>query len=270
MNKLLCGTLSLAVAATLNAGVLAVVNGEKITDANINELMQSMGGRMSYVQLPQDAKNKILNQMIERKLLLVKAEKSGIQQSSDYKKALAKMKKNLTLDMWMKKQFESVKVSDGEAKKYYRENSKKFIQPAKVKARHIIVKEEKDAKEVIKALRGLSGKKLEDKFASLAKSKSTGPSAKSGGQLGWFGEKQMVPPFSKAAFALKKGEFTKKPVKTKFGYHVILSEGKEASKKVEFSKVKESIKNALKMEQFQKKVSKQADALRKKAKIEIK
>ncbi len=270
MKKVLFTTLSLAVAASLNAGVLATVNGEDITDENMNAMMQTMGGKITFDKLPADAKKRFLDQVIERKLLSEEASKSGIEKTDAYKKALTQVKKGLALDLWMKNKFDAVKVSEDDAKKFYKENSDKFMQPARAKARHILLKDEKTAKEVIKKLKGLKGKKLEDKFIALAKEKSTGPSAKNGGELGWFGEKQMVPAFSKAAFDLKKGEYTKKPVKTNFGYHVIFSEGKEDAKKVEFSEVKDKIIPSLKLEKFRKEVAQKAEALRKNAKIDIK
>lgn len=89
----------------------------------------------------------------------------------------------------------------------------------KIKASHILVEKHSQALEVIELLR--SG----EDFAKLAQKFSTGPSKKKGGSLGTFGRGQMVKEFEKAAFALEKGEFTKEPVKTQFGYHVILRTG---------------------------------------------
>jgi len=132
------------------------------------------------------------------------------------------------------------------------------------------VKTEEEAKEVIKALDGLSGQKLNDKFAELATTKSTGPSGQGGGELGWFAANQMVKPFSDAAFALKKGEITKTPVQTQFGYHVILVEDTKPAEKATFDVVKAQIENGLKMEKFRIQVSDKAQTLRKNAKVTIK
>lgn len=124
----------------------------------------------------------------------------------------------------------SGKVEAKDIKDYYDKNADKFMQPAAVKARHVLVKTEQEAKDVIKELDGLSGQKLNDKFVELATTKSTGP-RQGGGELGWFAANQMVKPFSDAAFALKKGEITKKPVQTQFGFHVILVEDTKAAEK---------------------------------------
>ena len=109
--------------------------------------------------------------------------------------------------------------------------------------------------------------KLKSKFEELAKTKSTGPSASRGGDLGTFGRGQMVKPFSDAAFSLKAGEFTKKPVKTQFGYHVIYVEEKNPAQTVPFDQVKDRIKQNLKMEKFKEKIQEIVKGLRSKAKI---
>lgn len=270
MKKLLLGTLSLAAAISLNATVLATVDGKNVTEKDMNAMMQGMRGGMAYSKLPADTKKKLLDQAIERKLLIKNAMKSGVEKSKEYKEALANLKESLALDVWMKKQFNGVKVTKGDIKKYYEKNGDKFVKPARAKARHILLKDEKAAKEVIGQMKGLSGKKLEDKFVELAKTKSTGPSAKNGGELGFFAKNQMLPAFSEAAFKLKKGEISKTPVKTKYGYHVILKQDSEESKKVALKDVEKQIENGLKMEKFREKVSKKAKSLRKGAKISIK
>ena len=89
-------------------------------------------------------------------------------------------------------------------------------------ARHILVKEEEEAKAIIAALAEGGD------FVALAKEKSTGPTGPNGGDLGYFQKEQMVKPFADAAFALEPGAFTKEPVKTQFGWHVILAEDRRA------------------------------------------
>lgn len=270
MKKLLIGTLSLAVSLSLNAKVLATVDGSSITDKDMNALMQQMGARTTFDKLPKQMQQKSIDQAIDRVLLLNAAQKSGIEKTKEYKDELKKIEKSLALDVWMKKQFNDVKVSSAQAKKFYNDNKTKFMQPKRVKARHILLKTKKEAQDVIKALKGLSGKKLEDKFISLAKTKSVGPSAKSGGELNWFTKQQMVKEFSDAAFKLKTGHITTTPVKSQFGYHVILKQDQKAASTVEFSKVEPQIVNNLKMQEFKEDIMKKTSALRKKAKISIK
>jgi parvulin-like peptidyl-prolyl isomerase len=93
----------------------------------------------------------------------------------------------------MKMQMDNTIVSDSEAKEFYDKNAKKFMQQDSVHARHILVKEEKEAQEIIDTLALLKDKALQEKFIELAKAKSTGPSGPKGGDLGNFSKGQMVP-----------------------------------------------------------------------------
>jgi len=112
-------------------------------------------------------------------------------------------------------------------------------------ARHILVADEDTAKEVIKLLDSGSD------FSELAKEKSTGPSGASGGKLGWFGAGQMVKPFSDAAAELEKGAYTKTPVQTQFGWHVIILDDVRDSTPPPFDDVKDRIKMLLANQQLQ-------------------
>ena len=92
-----------------------------------------------------------------------------------------------------------------------------------VTAAHILVATKDEAISIVDSLESGAD------FAELAKSKSTGPSGPNGGSLGTFGRGQMVPAFENAAFTLEIGKFTKKPVQTQFGWHVIKVEAKETA-----------------------------------------
>jgi len=270
VKKVILSSIAAAVlGVSLNATVYATVNGEDVNDQDIAVLMRAMQGA-KFETLPSDAKQKIVEQAVERKLLTTEAVKSGVEKDKAYLDALKRIKSDLALEMWMKKIFDSVKVDNKDVKDYYDKNSDKFMKPATVKARHILVKTEQEAKDVIKQLEGLSGQKLNDKFIELATTKSTGPSGQGGGDLGWFAANQMVKPFADAAFALKKGEITKTPVQTQFGYHVILVEDTKPAEKASFDMVKAQIENGLKMEKFRLQVSEKAKKLRQGAKVTTK
>ncbi|WP_353662187.1 peptidyl-prolyl cis-trans isomerase [Hydrogenimonas sp. SS33] len=269
MKKVLIACMGAAVLALAapSSEVLAVVNGHKITEADVQNVLNAMGARASFTQLPKDVQKKVLDQVVQQELLQEHAIKSGIERTKEYKEALAKLKKKLALDIWMKKQLDSIKVSDAEAKKVYNEHKSAFKRPETVHARHILVKTEAEAKQIIAELNKTPKSKLKEKFIELAKSKSTGPSAVRGGDLGTFGRKQMVKPFSDAAFTLKAGQYTRQPVHTQFGYHVIYVEEKHPAQTVPFGEVKDRIKQNLKMEKFKEKVQKIAKQLEAKAKI---
>lgn len=266
---ILSGIVCAVLGMSLQAASYATVNGEDVTDQDIAVLMRAMQGA-KFEALPADAQQKIVEQAVERKLLTTEAIKSGVEKDKEYADALKRIKSDLALEMWMKKIFDSVKVDPKEVKDYYDKNADKFMQPATVKARHVLVKTEAEAKDVIKQLDGLSGQKLNDKFAELATTKSTGPSGQGGGELGWFAANQMVKPFADAAFALKKGDYTKTPVQTQFGYHVILVEDTKPAEKASYETVKPQIENGLKMEKFRVQVSEKAQKLRQGAKVTTK
>ncbi len=262
------GTILLLLSINLNAKtVYATVDGEEITQDDIDLVMRVLPGA-NFDTFSNEQKSQIVSQAIERKLLAKEALKEKVDQDPEYKKTLEKIKKDLALEFWMKKKFESVVVSDKEIKEFYNKNKAKFEKKAQVKARHILLKSEDEAKEVIKELKNAKDKLK--KFIELAKEKSTGPSGKSGGDLGWFDKTQMVPEFSDAAFKLKKGAFTKTPVKTQFGYHVIMVEDKKRSSTAPLDEVKNMIKENLKMEKFQKEMKAFSKKLKEKAKIDIK
>ena len=270
MNKILFASLSLAAALSLSAAEYATVNGTKVTDKDVAFKLAAMPG-VTLEQLPKDTQKKVIDETINRKLLLDEAKKSGLDKSDEYKAALEELKNNLVLDLWMKRIFDNIKVSEGEISDFYNKNKAEFAVPAQVRAKHILVATEKDANDIIAALKGLKGDELVKKFEELAKSKSTDQgSAANGGELGWFGQSQMVKPFADAAFALKKGEVTQKPIKSNFGYHVILKEDSKAAGTIGLNEVKPQIEGNIKMEKFRNDIRKRGDELRSKAKVEYK
>jgi len=258
--------LSLLTASALSAKTYATVNGEKIEDGDIAAILSVIPGA-KFDTLQKDQKKQIIEQAIEKRLLADKAAKSGIEKEKIYQETLEKMKKDLALEIWMKKQFDAQTVSDADMKDFYKKNEKMFKQPAMAKAKHILVKTEAEAKKIIASLNKAKNKQAT--FVKLAKEKSTGPSGPNGGELGWFDKSKMVKPFADAAFALKKGAYTKKAVKTQFGYHVILVEDKKAAQNVPFDKAKKNIEQSLKVQKFQAHMKEVSKGLKAKADIKI-
>lgn len=121
----------------------------------------------------------------------------------------------------------------------YTENLSKYNKPEEVKARHILITgDDAKALEKIKALRSKVNAK---NFGDIAKKETEDPTGKSnGGDLGWFSAGRMVPEFEKAAFSMKKGEISE-PIKTQFGYHIIMVEDKKAAEKQSLDSVKHEL-----------------------------
>lgn len=257
-------------AMSANAEVYAKVDGEEITDKDLMFLRQAMPN-LDLANLPKEMKDKAIDQAIERKLLTREAKKDKLENTQEYKDALEEFKDTMVLELWMRKQIENVKVTESEIKKHYNANKDKLIQPEMAKARHILVASEKEAKDIITQL-NKAGKNAESKFAELAKSKSADKgSAEQGGELPPFArEGQMVAEFSKAAFALKPNTYSKTPVKTDFGYHIIYLKLIQPKGVVKYEDVKPQLENDLKLNKFRDIIAKRAQDLKKKAKIELK
>lgn len=158
-----------------------------------------------------------------------------------------------------------VKVSEQEVKQYFEANYAAYGgQEEQVKARHILVKTEQEALDLIKIL-----KQGQEDFAKLASEKSIEPAAKStGGDLGYFGRGKMIAEFEEAAFSQPVGEISEKPVKTKYGYHIILVEDRKKAIKPDFDLHKDQVqKDALEFNKYQT-LESYFVALRQQAKIE--
>ncbi|MBX7491311.1 peptidyl-prolyl cis-trans isomerase [Helicobacter turcicus] len=269
MKKILAG--SVIVFALLQgvafAKTYAKVNGSDVTDKDIAALMRAMPG-VAFEQLPQEVKTQIVNQAIERKLLIEQAKKEKVQNSKEYKEAIANIEEELMLEVWMRKQINKVKVVESEITKFYDENKDKFVQPETIKVSHILVSSENEAKAIIAELKK-AGKNVASKFDALAKEKSKDDSANNGGELGYIAKNQVVPEFANAAFGLKKGAYTTTPVKTQFGYHVILVEDKKPAGTIALKDIRGQIEQNLKLKKFQEEVKKEGEELRKKAKVEL-
>jgi len=254
-------------ASTLSAAEsYASVNGEEITKQDVAQLLR--GQNVQFEALPKETKDKVINQLIEKKLLTQKAVKSGIEKDAKFKEALEKIKEDLALELWMQKEFVKVKASDAEQKSFYNKNKDKFKTPDTLEARHILLKTESEAKDIISKLEIAKNKK--GSFEELAKKFSIGPTKEKGGYLGKFSPKQMVPEFSAAASSLKKGEYSKKAVKTQFGYHIIYLEDKIEAKALKFENVEKKITQLLVQKRYADQIQSAVKELRKNAKIVIK
>lgn len=230
---LLAGAFTYKVYAERNNGIAAVVNGEQITVAEVKEAYEGTPQIKTQVSF-EEFYNRALEVMINSKLALQAATAANVQASAEYQKELAVMQDDLARKVYIDQQL-TKKVTDEEVKKIYDEYVANFKSEKEVKAKHILVDTEDLAKEIIEKLNKKSAK-----FDDLAKQYS-----KDQADLGYFTAEAMVPEFSEAAFAMKKGTFSQKPVKTEFGYHVILVEDIRDSKPLAFEAVAEQIKGNL-------------------------
>jgi parvulin-like peptidyl-prolyl isomerase len=255
--------LSVALAFSLEASqIYATVNGENVTNKDI--VMVLGGSNMDFNSLNEKQKKDVLNQAVDNKLLASYAIKNGIEKNDEYKEKLAQIKKDLALQTWIAKELNSISVTQKELKDEYKKREKN----TEYKARHILVDNEQEASKIIEKLK--KSKNLVQDFISTAKENSKGPSGSNGGDLGWFVKERMVPEFGQALSKMKKGAISSKPVKTEFGYHIILLEDTKAVQLPPFEQTKEQLEKVMKIQKFQNKIKSITDTLRQKAKIVIK
>lgn len=272
MTKIVAALLFMS--TLVSASTLITVNGTKITQQDVDTaLMNATQGRFNQVPADKQAefRKQVLEQLIAKELVYGDAKKTGVLKTKEFKDEFAKVqqrvKKELAIQVWQKQQLDKIKVSNKELKNYYDKNKEEFNEKESVHARHILVKTEDEAKNIVKDLKSLKGEALKVKFIEEAKSKSTGPSGPKGGDLGYFAKGQMVPEFNDKVFSMKVGDVSA-PVKTQFGYHVIYLEDKKAKKTLAFTEVKSFIEQRLKMEKFKVVMQDKMLKLKNKAKIE--
>jgi len=268
-NSIKLGLTALAFVTVCSAETTyGTVNGEEITKDEITQVMGAQA--MQFDTLDDAMKKRVIGMLVDRKLLAQNASKAGLEKTDAYKSKLEMIKKDLILNVWMEEEAKKIEstIKDEDLKAFYDKNKDKFRTPAELKARHILVEKEDDAKAIIKTLSEAKDAKAE--FIKLAKEKSTGPSGKDGGDLGWFALSRMVPEFSAAADKLKKESFTKEPVKTEFGYHIIYLEDRKDAGLQKLEEVKDQLKENLSREKFNKLVEDTVTKLKKDADIKLK
>lgn len=275
MNTVTKIVTSLAMLSTIVvAQTLVTVNGTAVTQQDVErELMAATQGRFNQVPAEKQAefRKQVLEQLVAKELVYDDAKKSGVLDSQEYKEKYAevteRIKKEIAIQVWQKREVDKIAISDADLKKYYDANKEEFVENESVNARHILVEKEDDAKKAIAELKPLKGDALKNKFIEIAKAKSTCASAAEGGDLGYFTAGQMVPEFNDKAFSMKAKEFTTEPVKTQFGYHVIYIEDKKAKSTKTFAEVKPFIEQRLKMEKAKTVMMAKMKELEKKAQI---
>ena len=191
---------------------VAVVNGSNIYEADLVAFLQRLPPQVQ--QQAQMLMPQILEQLVNNELATQAGHNAGLTQDAEVQRQLGKIEDLIVGQTYLQRAIDD-KVTDEKLEAAYQKYLEENPPQRELKARHILVATEEEAKEVIVALDGGAD------FAELAKEKSTGPSGANGGELPPFQEGQMVPEFSDAAFAMEVGTHSAEPVKTQFGYHVI-------------------------------------------------
>lgn len=214
-------------------GVAAVVNGEEITVAEVKK---------GYDENPQikakvpfdEFYGKALDIYVNGKLIYQAAVEDGIMDTQAYKDQLKTAQEDVARKVYLEKRVKA-EITDADINKAYNEYKSKFKPQKEVKARHILVSSEAQAKDIIAQLK--KGAKFNDLGKKYSKDNSV--------DLGYFTKEMMVPEFGNAAFAMKKGQISKTPVKTLFGYHIIAVDDTRTTKPLPLKEVKPQIEAML-------------------------
>lgn len=270
------------------------VDSHEITEKEFDLACADLSNRLHLDHLKKEYVDAVIDQLIDARLMINEAIKNKMEISEEeiddiYQKIVnnfktekqfqhilkkegdtvrslrEKIKEDLLLKKFMDTQFLSkIKVEEEEVRKYYDENQNTFQQEYEVEASHILFRHE----ELEKALSVKKEIQNGLNFAEAAKKYSQCPSKDREGKLGYFGKGKMVPEFEKAAFTAPIGVITD-PIKTQFGYHLILVTNKSKNRILAFEEVKEGLKSHLKNAKVSYEMSTYTGNLRKTAKIEI-
>ncbi|HEV2604537.1 MAG TPA: peptidylprolyl isomerase [Microvirga sp.] len=236
--------------------VVARADGIEITEGDL-----AIAAEDPALQIPgigeAQKRDLLIGYLVDLKLGAKAAETAKVGDSAEFQRKLAYARSKALLDEYLDREVKKA-VTPEAARKLYDETVKGLTPEAEVRARHILVESEAEAKTVAERL-----KKGED-FAKVAEELSKDPGSKSdGGDLGFFEKDRMVEPFAEAAFKMEPGQISE-PVKTQFGWHVIRVEEKRTKPVPAFEEMKEQIDTYLGRKAQQELIV----GLRQKAKVE--
>ncbi len=238
--------------------VVATIEGQPVTEADLAMALASVD--QQYSQLPPEQRRAAaFMAVMEVKLLAARAIAEGLDKDPEFQRRMAFLRDRALHSEVIEKDV-GAKITDADLKAAYDKQIAEMPPVNEVRARHILVKTKEEAEAIIKQLDEGA------EFEKLANEHTTDPSGKtSGGDLGYFSAGQMVPEFEKAAFALEVGGFTKEPVQSQFGWHVIKLEDKRVQPPPALDAVKDQIRNLV----YREKYFALVDELRGAGKVEI-
>ena len=218
--------------ASASDPVIARVNGVDITQGDLALAEEDVGSEMQAVS-PEAKREQLISYLADIIMVTQAADKKNLADNPDFKRRLAFLRNKLLMGYELQQEAKTA-VTDEALHQTYDEAVKSMAGQEEVRARHILVESEDEAKALLEQLKNGAD------FATLAKEKSKDPGAAEGGDLGYFTKDQMVPEFSDVAFKMYPGQLSN-PVKTQFGWHVIKVEDRRTKQPPEFDKVKDQI-----------------------------
>jgi peptidyl-prolyl cis-trans isomerase C len=226
--------------STPDSPVIAKVNKGAVTESDfLREVVRIPEWARSQFEAD-DGKEKFLDELVKKELIYQHAKKMRLDNNEEYLQKVREFEKLTLVALSLKKEVDDkVRVDESEVKAFFDENKEKFTVGTQIKASHILVKTEDEAKKAHMRLQ--SGEKFETVAREVSIDKG---SAEKGGDLGFFGRGRMVPEFERAALSLKPGAISP-PVKTRFGYHIIKQTDIKMGDPASFEQSKEAIQREL-------------------------
>ena len=219
---------------------VAVVDGEEIKRSDVFNFISGLPDQVRQMPI-QTLFPLAQEQVINNKVIAAKAKTANLEGDPEVEQLFTQAKGQIVRNVYVEREVGS-QINQKKLLKAYEDLLTKVEDIQEVHARHILTDTEEKAREVVTKLDG--GAKFED----LAKEMSTGPSAENGGDLGYFAQAEMIPEFATAAFAIEPGQYSKDPVKTQFGWHVIKVEDKRKRPEPQFEAVKPQLEAQLRQQ----------------------
>jgi len=224
------------VSASGSDPVMARVNGVEIKQSDLALAEEDVGADIQAAS-PEAKRDHLISYLADIIMVAQAADKKNVADNPDFKRRLTFLRNKLLMGFELQEEAKPA-ISDEALHQTYDDAVKSTGGQEEVRARHILVENEDEAKAIIEQLKGGGD------FAALAKEKSKDPGAAEGGDLGYFTKDQMVPEFAEVAFKMYPGQLSN-PVKTQFGWHIIKVEDKRTKQPPEFEKVKDQIESFL-------------------------
>jgi peptidyl-prolyl cis-trans isomerase C len=217
--------------------VVARVDGAPITLSEVEEAARGLPEQFRAMP-PMVLFPLLIDQMINQRVLTEAARKANLQETPEVRARVRQAEAEALQQAYLAREIGPLMTDESLRARYQRDIAS---QPAEVqvRARHILVQTETDARAAITALQGGAD------FATLARERSRGPGAQDGGDLGFFKKEEMPEPFAEAAFALAPGQFTPAPVRTQFGWHVIKTEERREEPRPTFEESEQELRRTV-------------------------
>lgn len=242
--------------------VLAVVNGREITEMDVQKTLQGLGQAAMNYQGPEGQK-KLVDELVNQELFFAEAMANEMDKNEQFIAEMKEVRENMLKQFFVRQLLADVNVSEEEVEAYYNENKSEFTKPAQAKASHILVDTEEQANEIKAEIEG--GLSFEEAAGKYSKC----PSNAKGGDLGFFGQGQMVPEFETAVFDMEVGQMSA-PVQTQFGFHLIKKTDAQEAGQATFGEVRQNIAQQLTVKKQNEAYYGKADALKEKYEVEVK